>query len=158
MADEHEVMEVDVLFVGGGLASLSGAIHLSNLIKKHNQEISEKGEGEPLEEPMIAVLEKGPYVGAHNMSGAVLNPVALKELVPDFEEKGCPFEAEVSSDEVVYLTKAGGRLKSPITPPPLNNHGHYVVSLSRLTEWLGNMAEEAEINIFPEFCRNRDPL
>ena len=152
MADEHEVMEVDVLFVGGGLASLSGAIHLSNLIKKHNEEVSDKGEGDPLDEPMIAVLEKGPYVGAHNMSGAVMNPVALKELIPDFEGKGCPLEAQVSSDEVVYLTKSGGRLKSPFTPPPLNNHGHYVVSLSRFTEWLGAQAEEAEINIFPEFA------
>ena len=80
---------------------------------------------------MIAVVEKGAYVGAHGISGAVMNPVALKELIPDFIEKGAPLEAEVKSEQVCLLTK-GGRIKAPITPPPLNNHGHYVVSLSRL--------------------------
>jgi len=151
MADEHEVMEVDVLFVGGGIASLSGAIHLAKLIKSHNQAAAGQEGGKPLEEPMIAVLEKGPYLGAHNMSGAVLNPVALAELIPDYQDKGAPLEAEVSGDEVLFLTK-GGRLKAPFTPPPLNNHGHYIVSLAKLTEWLGTQAEELEVNIFPEFA------
>lgn len=151
MTTEHEVMPVDVLFVGAGVASLSGAIHLANLIKKHNQEVADGGDGEAIEEPMIAVLEKGAYVGAHTMSGAVMNPVALQELIPDYAEKNAPL-TEVSGDEVVYLTKEGGRLKAPITPPPLENHGHYVISLAKFSEWLGERAEEAEINIFPEFA------
>jgi electron-transferring-flavoprotein dehydrogenase len=151
MASEREVMEVDVLFVGGGVASLSGAIHLSNLIKKHDERVAAGGQGQAIGEVMIGVLEKGAYVGAHACSGAVMNPVALKELIPDFIEKGAPLEAEVSGEEVLLLTKTG-QIKSPLTPPPLDNHGHYVVSLARLTQWLGSQAEEAGINIFPEFA------
>src|SRR3989339_91672 len=149
--DEHEVMEVDVLFVGGGIACLSGALHLSNLIKKHNERVEKEGKGKKLDEVMIAVLEKGAYVGAHGISGAVMDPEALKELVPDFLEKNAPLEGEVKSEEVCFLTK-GGRLKAPITPPPLNNHGNYVVSLSKLTEWMGALVEEAGVNIFPGFA------
>jgi electron-transferring-flavoprotein dehydrogenase len=142
--EEREIMNVDVLFVGGGVASLSGALHLSNLIRQHNEKVDAEGQGKKMEEVMIAVVEKGAFVGAHGISGAVMNPVALKELVPDFIEKGAPLEAEVRTEQVCLLTK-GGRIKSPITPPPLNNHGHYVVSLARLTEWLGKMVEEAVV-------------
>jgi electron-transferring-flavoprotein dehydrogenase len=149
--EEHEVMEVDVLFVGGGIACLSGALHLSNLIKRHNDKVEKEGGGKKLDEVMIAVLEKGAYVGAHAISGAVMDPVALRELVPDFLEKGAPLEAEVKREEVCFMTK-GGRIKAPITPPPLNNHGNYVVSLARLAEWLGAQVEEAGVNIFPGFA------
>ena len=149
--EEREIMNVDVLFVGGGAASLSGALHLSNLIRQHNEKVDAEGQGKKLEEVMIAVVEKGAFVGAHGISGAVMNPVALKELVPDFIEKGAPLEAEVKSEQVCLLTK-GGRIKAPITPPPLNNHGHYVVSLSRLTEWLGKLVEEAGVYMFPGFA------
>ena len=93
--EEREVMNVDVLFVGGGMASLSGALHLSNLIRRHNEKVDAEGQGKKLEEVMIAVIEKGAFVGAHGISGAVMNPVALKELVPDFIEKGAPLEGEV---------------------------------------------------------------
>jgi len=75
---DREVMDVDVLFVGGGIASLSGALHLSNLIAKHNEQVEKTGQGNPLGELMIAVLEKGAYIGAHGISGAVMNPIALK--------------------------------------------------------------------------------
>ncbi|MBW1667186.1 MAG: electron transfer flavoprotein-ubiquinone oxidoreductase [Deltaproteobacteria bacterium] len=149
--EEREVMEVDVLFVGGGVASLSGALHLANLIKKHNEKVENTGEGTKLQEVMIAVLEKGAYVGAHGISGAVMDPVALRELVPDFIEKGAPLESEVKKEEVCLFT-GKGRIKSPIVPPPLNNHGNYVVSLSRLTEWLGKMVEESGVDIFPGFA------
>ena len=82
---DREVMDVDVLFVGGGIASLSGAFHLSNLIKQYNEKIEQGGNGQKIsDEFMIAVLEKGAYVGSHSISGAVMNPVALKELIPDF--------------------------------------------------------------------------
>ncbi|MCJ7594288.1 MAG: electron transfer flavoprotein-ubiquinone oxidoreductase [Desulfobacterales bacterium] len=148
--EERDVMDVDVLFVGGGIACLSGALHLKNLITRHNEQVEKTGEGNKLDELMIAVLEKGAFVGAHGISGAVMDPVALKELMPDFMDKGAPLEGEVKKEEVCLLTK-GGRIKSPITPPPLNNHGNYVVSLSKLTEWLGKMVEESGIDIFPGF-------
>jgi electron-transferring-flavoprotein dehydrogenase len=148
---DREVMDVDVLFVGGGIASLSGALHLSNLIAKHNEEVEKTGQGTPLGELMIAVLEKGAYIGAHGISGAVMNPIALKELIPDFIEKGAPLEGQVKKEEVCFLTETG-RFKFPITPPPLNNHGHYVVSLSRLTEWIGKMLEERGVYMFPAFA------
>lgn len=151
MVEEREMMEVDVLFVGGGIACLSGALHLANLVKQHNQKIEQGGEGEKLDELMIAVLEKGAYVGSHGISGAVLDPVAFKELMPDFIEKGAPVEGEVKKEEVCLLTK-GGKLKFPITPPPLNNHGNYVVSLARLNEWLGEKVEENGVDIFPGFA------
>jgi electron-transferring-flavoprotein dehydrogenase len=148
---DREVMDVDVLFVGGGIASLSGALHLSNLIARHNEQVEKTGEGRALGELMIAVLEKGAYIGAHAISGAVMNPIALKELIPDFLEKGAPLEGEVKTEEVLFLTETG-RFKFPITPPPLKNHGHYVVSLSRLTEWIGKMLEERGVYMFPGFA------
>ena len=151
MAEEREIMEVDVLFVGGGIACLSGALHLANLIKNHNQKVEQTGEGKSLDEIMIAVLEKGAYVGAHGISGAVMNPIALKELVPDFIEKNAPLESEVKK-EAVYLLINRFRIKSLITPPFLNNHGNYIVSLSRLTEWLGGLVEESGVDIFPGFA------
>ena len=80
-----------------------------------------------------------------------MDPTALKELVPDFLEKGAPLEGEVKKETVSFLTK-NRQIKSPITPPPLNNHGNYVVSLSRLTEWLGQMVEENGVDIFPGFA------
>jgi electron-transferring-flavoprotein dehydrogenase len=144
-------MDVDVLFVGGGIASLSGALHLSNLIKQHNEKVEKGGEGQKIDEIMIAVLEKSTYIGSHSISGAVLNPVALKELVPDFLEKGAPLEGEVKKEKVIFLTKSG-RIPSPLTPPPLNNHGHYIVSLAKLVEWMGKLVEEQGINIFPGFA------
>jgi electron-transferring-flavoprotein dehydrogenase len=148
---DREVMDVDVLFVGGGIASLSGALHLSNLITRHNEQVEKTGEGIALGELMIAVLEKGAYIGAHGISGAVMNPIALKELIPDFLEKGAPLEGEVKREEVLFFTETG-RFKFPITPPPLRNHGHYVVSLSRLTEWIGKMLEERGVYMFPGFA------
>lgn len=149
--EEREIMEVDVLFVGGGVASLSGALHLSNLINKHNEKIEQGGEGEKMEEVMIAVLEKGAYVGSHGISGGVMDPTALKELVPDLLEKEAPLEGQVTKEEVCFLTKSG-KIKAPITPPPMNNHGNYVVSLSRLTEWLGQMVEENGVYMFAGFA------
>ncbi len=149
---DHEVMDVDVLFVGGGIASLSGAFHLSNLIKQYNEKIDQGGTGQKIsDEFMIAVLEKGAYVGSHGISGAVMNPVALKELIPDYVAQGAPLEGEVKKEEILFLTKTG-KIKSPITPPPLVNHGNYVVSLSRLVEWLGQKVEEQGVTIFPGFA------
>jgi electron-transferring-flavoprotein dehydrogenase len=147
--EEREILEVDVLFVGAGVASLSGALHLMNLINDHNAKINAGGRGEPLKEISVAVLEKGAYVGAHTLSGAVMIPGALRKLVPDAEQTA-PLEAEVRSEDVLLLTEKRA-LRFPITPPFLKNHGAYVISLSRFTKWLGELAEESGVDIFPGF-------
>jgi electron-transferring-flavoprotein dehydrogenase len=149
--EEKEIMEVDVLFVGGGVACLSGALHLTNLITKHNERVEQRGEGEKLEELMIAVLDKGAYPGSHTICGGVMDPVSLRELMPDFLERGAPFEGEVKKDEVLFLTR-NGKYKLPIIPPPLENHGNYVISIAKFTEWLGKMVEESGVYLFPGFA------
>ncbi len=151
MEEEREVMPVDVLFVGGGVACLSGALHLVNLIKKHNEKVEQQGGGKKLDELMIAVLDKGAYPGSHMICGGVMDPSSIKELIPDFIEKGAPLEGEVKKDELYLLTQSG-KMKSPIVPPFLNNHGNYVISISKLTEWLAQQVEEAGVDIFPGFA------
>ncbi|HSD46373.1 MAG TPA: NAD(P)/FAD-dependent oxidoreductase, partial [Pyrinomonadaceae bacterium] len=135
---ERETLEFDVVFVGAGPANLSGAYHLARLAKENNLEIE------------IAVIEKGSAVGAHILSGAVMDPRALKELIPDFVEQGAPLESPVTDDQFLYLTSKRA-IRAPITPPPFKNHGYYVISLNRLTAWLGEKCEEVGVNIFPEF-------
>ncbi|HKZ79932.1 MAG TPA: electron transfer flavoprotein-ubiquinone oxidoreductase [Pyrinomonadaceae bacterium] len=148
---ERETLEMDVIFVGAGPANLSGALHLARLVTKHNDAI-QRGvrQGKPLGQIEIAVIEKGASVGAHLLSGAVMDPRALKELIPDFLESGAPLESPVLEDYFLYLTERRA-IRSPITPPPLRNHGYYIVSLNRLAAWLGEKCEEAGVNIFPEF-------
>src|SRR5918998_186992 len=141
---ERESLEMDAVFVGAGPANLSGALHLARLVKQHDELIA-KGErqGKPLGELQIAVIEKGATVGAHILSGAVMDPKALAELIPDFEAEGAPLESPVKEDYFLYLTKARA-IKSPITPPPLKNHGYYIVSLNKLTAWLGDKGVDRE--------------
>src|SRR2546426_12795669 len=148
---ERESLEMDVVFVGAGPANLSGALHLARLVNEHNEAVnSGNREGKSLGEIQIAVIEKGSSVGAHMLSGAVMDPRGLAELMPDFVEQGAPLESPVKEDHVLYLTTKHA-IRSPITPPPLRNHGYYIVSLNRLTAWLGEKCEEAGVNIFPEF-------
>jgi len=148
---DRETLEFDVVFVGAGPANLSSAFHLTQLVKKYNAEIFNGArKGEALPDIEIAVIEKGATVGAHILSGAVMDPKALKELMPDFIEQGAPLESPVKEDSFLYLTSRYA-FKSPITPPPLKNHGYYIVSLNRLTAWLGEKCEEVGVNIFPEF-------
>src|SRR5205807_10644959 len=148
---ERESLEMDVVFVGAGPANLSGALHLARLISEHNGAIdSGQRTGKSLGEIQIAVIEKGATVGAHILSGAVMDPRGLAELIPDFVERGAPLETPVNEDHFLYLTKKRA-LRAPITPPPLKNHGYYIVSLNRLTAWLGEQCEAAGANIFPEF-------
>jgi len=148
---EHESLEMDVVFVGAGPANLSGALHLARLVSDHNDGVANgKREGKPLGDIEIAVIEKGAMVGAHILSGAVMDPRGLAELIPDFVERGAPLESPVKEDHFLYLTKQHA-IRAPITPPPLKNHGYYIVSLNRLTAWLGEQCEEAGVNVFPEF-------
>src|ERR1700754_5182495 len=137
---ERETLDFDVVFVGAGPANLSGALHLAKLVKQDKS----------LGDIESAVIEKGSTVGSHILSGAVMDPKALRELIPDFEEQGAPLESPVKEDHFLYLTPKHA-IRSPITPPPLKNHGYYIVSLNRLTAWLGEKCEEAGVNIFPEF-------
>jgi len=143
---EREVIEFDVIFVGGGPANLSSAIHLTNLIHKHNKDIEdgEKQGGKIDIEDKIAVLEKGAYFGAHNISGAVLIPDVLSELLPGHKELGCPIDAEVNKESIYFLTKKG-KIEVPFTPPFLNNHGNYFLSLSKFAGWLSKIAEKNKV-------------
>lgn len=148
---EREQLEMDVVFVGAGPANLAAALHLKKQIRIHDEEV-EQGikQGRKIGEIEIGIVEKGSAVGAHILSGGVMDPKAIRELMPDFLEQGCPVDSEVTSDAAWYLTE-NRKFTAPITPPPLNNHGYYIVSLSRVCEWLAEKCEEEGINIFPEF-------
>ena len=148
---EREQLEFDVLFVGAGPANLAAALHLKNIVDDHNEMIEHSHKkGEKIKDLEIAVIEKGAFVGAHILSGAIMDPIALRELMPDFLEQGFPADTVASEDAFWYLTDRK-KIVAPITPPPLRNHGKYIVSLSKVCEWLAEKCEEAGINIFPEF-------
>ena len=136
---ERETLDVDVLVVGGGPAGLAAAYRLARL--------NEEQGGEPL---MVAVLEKARAAGAHMLSGAVLDPSALDELMPDWKSRGAPLDVPVRDDRIYFLT-AHRALPFPITPPPLRNHGHYVISLNRFAKWLTEQVEAAGVDVFTGF-------
>ncbi len=136
----RETLDVDILIVGGGPAGMSAALRLSQLQQQTG--------GEPL---AIAVLDKAREAGAHMLSGAVLDPSALRQLIPDFEAKGAPLASPVLRDEVYFLTESS-KLKFPITPPPMNNHGNYIISLSKFVKWLGAEVEAAGVDVFAGFA------
>jgi electron-transferring-flavoprotein dehydrogenase len=142
---ERDTLEVDVLFVGAGPASLAGAYHLRKLIDRHNSEAG----GDP-REITIAVIEKGREIGSHVISGAVMEMGPFSELLPDWKERGAPVEAAVAEEEVAYLTERR-KFRLPIIPPPLRNHGKYVVSLNKLIRWFAPIVEESDVLLIPEF-------
>ncbi|HEX3112649.1 MAG TPA: electron transfer flavoprotein-ubiquinone oxidoreductase, partial [Candidatus Eisenbacteria bacterium] len=124
---DRETLDVDVVFVGGGPAGLAGALRLTQLVQAHNERAAAAGT-QGLGEVSIAVLEKASAIGAHGISGCVLDPRALRELIPDYREKGAPIESDVTSDDLYYLTSKG-EFRVPILPPPLRNHGNHIISL-----------------------------
>ncbi len=136
---EREKIHFDVLFVGGGPANLAGAIRLMQLAQKKNMGLE------------VALIEKGADIGSHAMSGAILNPIALNELLPDFIERKCPIETTVRKDEFYFLTR-NRQFRFPFIPRYMHNQGAYIISLSRFTKWLGRIAEDLGVNIFPGFA------
>jgi len=137
---ERETLDVDVLVVGGGPAGLSAALRLAQLQAARG--------GEPLS---VAVVEKAREAGAHSLSGALLDPSTLAELIPDFAAKGAPLACEVTHDSV-YLLTADGQFRLPITPPPFQNHGNHVISLNQFVKWLAGQVEAAGIDLFMGFA------
>jgi electron-transferring-flavoprotein dehydrogenase len=150
---EREEMPVDVLFVGAGPAGLAGAYHLMQLIKKHNGEVEKTGKGKKLsDEIQIAVLEKCSEIGAMGISGMILDPRSLKELMPDFEEKGAPLDCKVDTESMHILLNENVGIKAPIMPPPVHDHGLYAGSLSKFVRWLAGICEEEGVMLFPGFA------
>ena len=144
--ETREKLDADVLIVGAGPAGLACALHLARLIRAH----TEAGGRPELSAENIYVLEKGRELGAHQLSGAVMDPRGLAELVPDYAQTA-PLETPVTADAAYFLT-ARNSWKLPITPPPLRNHGNYIISLNKLVKWLGALVEQSGVNIFTQFA------
>jgi electron-transferring-flavoprotein dehydrogenase len=143
---ERPQMPADLVIVGGGPAGMACALRLSQLIDQHNSAHPDS----PLSKENIYLLEKAREVGQHCLSGALLDPRSMRELLPGFE-KEAPIEASVGQEAVYFLTQRH-KFKLPITPPPLRDHGNYVISLNRFVKWLGGKVEEAGITIFSGFA------
>ena len=138
---ERESMEYDVVIVGAGPAGLSAAIRLKQLAAAQDREVS------------VCILEKASEVGAHILSGAVLEPRALNELFPDWKEMGAPLNTPVTDEKFMFLTESGGlSWPTSLLPPVLHNHGNYIISLGNLCRWLGDQAESLGVEIYPGFA------
>ena len=138
---EREFMEFDVVIVGAGPSGLAAAIRLKQLAIEAEAELG------------VCVVEKGSEVGAHILSGAVLEPRALNELIPDWQDKGAPLNQPVTAEELYILTETGGfAIPGPLMPPAMHNRGNYIISLGNLCRWLGEQAEALGVEIYPGFA------
>ena len=134
---ERESMEFDVMVVGGGPSGLSSAIRLKQLANEAGKDLS------------VCLIDKGSEIGAHILSGAVLEPRTLNELIPDWKEKSAPLDTPVQTDKFVFLTQSSA-IRLP-TPPQMNNHGNYIISLGNFCRWLAEQAEAMGVEIYPGF-------
>ena len=142
-APDAEAVPMDVLFVGGGPAGLAGAIALARLVKADSEA------GGDLGDIQIGVLEKAGALGEHSLSGAVVNPIAIRSLFPELGDKDFPFRGPVGGERVYFLTEDRA-LRIP-TPPTMQNHGYYLASICEIVRWLGEKAEALGVNIFTGF-------
>jgi len=140
MSIERESMEFDVLIVGGGPGGLAAAIRLKQLAQAKGSDLQ------------VCVIEKGSEVGAHTLSGAVMDPLAMQELFPDWKALGAPMDTEVKEDRFFFLSERDSILVPPwALPDCFVNHGNYIVSLSNVVKWMGKQAEAMGVDIYPGF-------
>ena len=147
---ERESMEVDVLYVGAGPANLASAYHLMKQVELHNNEAEANG-AEPIEPPVVLIIEKAAEVGDHQLSGAVINMKAFGELMPDFVEQGFPTEYICDDAQFIAFTRKH-TFKSPICPPMFDKRGYHIASLSNIAKWMAEKCEELGVEIYPGFA------
>ena len=147
---ERETLDVDVVIVGAGPAGLAAAYHLAKLVKAHNESPATT---KKLEGFSIAVLEKGKEIGSHALSGAVMDPRGIAELIPDWLERGCP--AVPVTDDAFWMLTEKWKLAAPILPPPLQNLGNYVISLGDFVRWMAPIVGDMGVDLFAEFAATR---
>ncbi len=153
MDEDRQILDVDILFVGGGPANLSAALRLTQLIASHDGQVSAGQTSRPRLEPQIALIEKGHDVGAHAISGAIFDPIALEELLPDYRDRGFPFSLHVTQHSLRYLTTEGNvRLPNVLVPPSYRQDRCYLGSLQKLNLWLAEQVEAAGVYLFHETC------